>query len=177
MGPSAPEAKIRVPMKAHPRWQPPAGAALPSTLHARLSATILRSSTAAKLHFPTAVLLDSSIAPGMDRTRQLARSQRCTELLCSARRSHMVVIRLKRMGRRHRPFYRVNAMDKRSPRDGRVIEELGWFNPLAADDKQSVLKTDRIKYWLSVGAQPSDTVRGLLKRNDIDPTPGQKPEG
>ncbi len=86
----------------------------------------------------------------------------------------MVVLRLKRMGRRHRPFYRVNAMDKRAPRDGRVIEELGWFDPLAADDKQSVLKVDRIKYWLSVGAQPSDTVRGLLKRNDIDPTSGQK---
>ena len=89
----------------------------------------------------------------------------------------MVVLRLKRMGRRHRPFYRVNAMDKRSPRDGRVIEALGWFDPLAEDDKQMSLKADRIKYWLSVGAQPSDTVRTLLKRSDIDPTPGKKLEG
>jgi small subunit ribosomal protein S16 len=89
----------------------------------------------------------------------------------------MVVIRLKRMGRRHRPFYRVNAMDKRAPRDGRVIEELGWFDPVAPEDKQINLKGDRIKYWLSVGAQPSDTVRSLLKKSDIDPTPGQKLEG
>ena len=89
----------------------------------------------------------------------------------------MVVLRLKRMGRRHRPFYRVNAMDKRAPRDGRVIEELGWFDPVAPEDKQLSLKADRIKDWLSVGAQPSDTVRTLLKRSDIDPTPGQKLEG
>ncbi|MDG1837775.1 MAG: 30S ribosomal protein S16 [Phycisphaerales bacterium] len=86
----------------------------------------------------------------------------------------MVVLRLKRLGRRHRPFYRLNAMDKRAPRDGRVIEELGWFDPLVADDKQLCLKADRIKYWLSVGAQPSDTVRTLLKRIDVDPTPGKK---
>ena len=89
----------------------------------------------------------------------------------------MVVLRLKRMGRRHRPFYRVNAMDKRAPRDGRVIEVLGWFDPVAPEDKQLSLKADRIKYWLSVGAQPSDTVRSLLKKSDIDPTPGQKLEG
>ena len=47
----------------------------------------------------------------------------------------MVVLRLKRLGRRHRPFYRLNAMDKRAPRDGRVIEELGWFDPIAPEDK------------------------------------------
>ena len=85
----------------------------------------------------------------------------------------MVVLRLKRMGRRHRPFYRVNAMDKRAPRDGRVIEELGWFDPVKGDDEYS-LKNDRIEYWLSVGAQPSSTVRTLLKRAGIDPTPGKK---
>ena len=84
----------------------------------------------------------------------------------------MVVLRLKRMGRRHRPFYRLNAMDQRAPRNGRVIEELGWFDPLVDDDKQLNFKADRIKYWLSVGAQPSDTVRGLLKRIDVDPTSG-----
>jgi small subunit ribosomal protein S16 len=64
-------------------------------------------------------------------------------------------------------------MDRRAPRNGRVIEELGWFDPLVEDDKQLNFKADRIKYWLSVGAQPSDTVRTLLKRADIDPTPGK----
>jgi small subunit ribosomal protein S16 len=64
-------------------------------------------------------------------------------------------------------------MDRRAPRNGRVIEELGWFDPLVEDDKQLNFKADRIKYWLSVGAQPSDTVRTLLKRVDIDPTPGK----
>ena len=86
----------------------------------------------------------------------------------------MVVMRLKRLGRRHRPFFRVNVMDQRSPRDGRVIEELGWYDPVAAEDKQLNLKTDRIDYWLSVGAQPSDTVKGLLRRAGIDPKPGKK---
>ena len=86
----------------------------------------------------------------------------------------MVVLRLKRLGRRHRPFYRLNAMDKRAPRDGRVIEELGWFDPIAPEDKQLSFKADRIDYWLSVGAQPSRTVASLLKRADIDPTPGKK---
>jgi small subunit ribosomal protein S16 len=86
----------------------------------------------------------------------------------------MVVLRLKRMGRRHRPFFRLNVMDQRSPRDGRVIEELGWYDPIAAEDKQLNLKTERIDYWLSVGAQPSDTVKGLLRRVNIDPKSGKK---
>lgn len=86
----------------------------------------------------------------------------------------MVVMRLKRMGRRHRPFYRINVMDKRTPRDGRVIEELGWFDPSAAEDRQVSLNVERIDYWLSVGAQPSDTVRSLLRKNGVDPTPGKK---
>ncbi len=87
----------------------------------------------------------------------------------------MVRLRLKRFGRRHTPRYRLNAMDSRSPRNGRVIEELGWFDPTATDQGQQIhFKTDRIQYWLSVGAQPSDTVAGLLKRLGVDPTPGQK---
>jgi small subunit ribosomal protein S16 len=65
-------------------------------------------------------------------------------------------------------------MDKRAPRDGRVIEQLGWFDPLAPEDKQLSFKADRIDYWLSVGAQPSRTVTSLLKRVEIDPTPGKK---
>ena len=81
----------------------------------------------------------------------------------------MIRLRLKRMGRRHRPFYRINAMDSRSPRDGRVIEELGYYDPLANDQEQQLsLKADRVQYWLSKGAQPSDTVRDLLRRNGID---------
>ena len=88
----------------------------------------------------------------------------------------MVVLRLKRFGRRHRPFYRLCAMDKRSPRDGRVIEELGWFDPIANEDKQLNINTERADYWLSVGAQPSQTVATLLRRVDCDPTPGKKIE-
>jgi small subunit ribosomal protein S16 len=87
----------------------------------------------------------------------------------------MVKLRLQRMGRTHRPFYRINAMDRRSARDSRAIEHLGHYDPLKSDEsKQVVLKADRIKYWLSVGAQPSETVATLLKKNGIDPTPGKK---
>ena len=72
------------------------------------------------------------------------------------------------MGRRHRSFFRVSAMDSRSPRDGRVIEELGWYDPNAKDtETKASLKRERIEYWLSVGAQPSETVRDLLVKNGI----------
>ena len=86
----------------------------------------------------------------------------------------MVVLRLKRMGRRHRPFYRVNAMDRRSPRDGRVIEQLGWYDPLAPEDRQLNINVPRADYWLSVGAQPSRTVASLLKRLGCEPKSGKK---
>ena len=86
----------------------------------------------------------------------------------------MVVLRLKRFGRRHRPFYRLCAMDQRSPVNGKAIEELGWYDPLAADDAQAKLKIERIDYWLSVGAQPSRTVASLLKKAGCDPKPGKK---
>ena len=76
-----------------------------------------------------------------------------------------VRLRLKRMGRRHRSFFRLNAIDSRSPRDGRVIEELGWYDPQAKDqEQQTSLNRERIEYWLGVGAQPSETVRDLLKK-------------
>ncbi len=85
-----------------------------------------------------------------------------------------VRLRLKRFGRRHRPFYRVNAMDARSARDSKTIEELGYYDPIEPKpDKALKLKEDRVKYWLSVGAQPSQTVRDLLKKAGIDPTPGK----
>lgn len=82
----------------------------------------------------------------------------------------MVRIRLKRMGRKHRPFYRINAVEKKTQRDGKVIEPLGWYDPLATDPAKSLsINEDRIKHWLSVGAQPSDTVNDILaKRGLID---------
>ena len=88
----------------------------------------------------------------------------------------MVVLRLKRQGRRHRPFYRVNAMDRRSPRDGRVIEQIGWYDPLAPEERQVNIDVKRADYWLSVGAQPSRTVASLLKRLGCEPKAGKKLE-
>ena len=86
----------------------------------------------------------------------------------------MVVLRLKRFGRIHSPFYRLSAADKRSPNDGRVIEELGWFSPTAPEGQQWKLKSERALYWLSVGAQPSETVISLLRRAGIANTVGTK---
>jgi small subunit ribosomal protein S16 len=72
---------------------------------------------------------------------------------------------MKKMGRTHRPYFRVVAMDKRSPRDGRVIEELGTYDPMCPEtDARVTLKADRIDYWISVGAQPSDKVATLIKK-------------
>ena len=74
-----------------------------------------------------------------------------------------VRLRLKRMGRKKRPFYRVVAADKRAPRDGRHLEVLGHYNPMP-QPHEVTLKLDRIDYWLSVGALPSDTVASLIKQ-------------
>jgi small subunit ribosomal protein S16 len=69
------------------------------------------------------------------------------------------------MGRKHRPFFRVCAMDVRAPRDGRVIEELGYYDPMVRHtDARAVLNGPRIDYWLGVGAQPSDRVRVLIRK-------------
>lgn len=85
----------------------------------------------------------------------------------------MVRLRLRRMGNRHRPFYRVTAIDQRKARDGKVIEEIGWYNPLDKDEaKQIKLDKERAAYWVSVGAQPSETVTMLLKKQGLNPTPG-----
>jgi len=91
-----------------------------------------------------------------------------------------VKLRLKRMGRTNAAFYRLNAIDSRSPRDGRVIEELGYYDPRNKDQsKQFVAKLDRCQYWLSVGAVPSETVSSLLKKSGIEhkslklPRPGK----
>ena len=84
------------------------------------------------------------------------------------RRTIVVRIRMQRLGRRHRPFYRINAIDQRTRRDGRFIENLGWYDPIAKDPaRQLKLNAERIKYWLSVGAQPSETMRDILVKNDL----------
>ena len=79
-----------------------------------------------------------------------------------------VRIRLKRMGRKNRPFFRIGAFDAREERDGKHIEGLGYYNPLEKDDdKKVVLNKERIEYWLSVGAKPTETVASFLKKNKI----------
>jgi small subunit ribosomal protein S16 len=78
-----------------------------------------------------------------------------------------VRIRLKRLGTKMRPFYRIVVMDSRKPRDGRAIEEVGLYHPISPEGQQVVLKEDRIKEWLSKGAQPSATVKRLLNKQNI----------
>lgn len=76
-----------------------------------------------------------------------------------------VKIRMKKMGRKHRPFFRICATDSRSPRDGKVLEEIGTYDPMIADtDARVTLDHERLKYWLSVGAQPSDNVKVFIKK-------------
>jgi len=80
----------------------------------------------------------------------------------------MVKLRMARLGRPHRPFYRINAVDSRVKRDGAVIENLGWYNPMAnTGEKTHELNAERLKYWLSVGAQPSDTVKNMLAKIEL----------
>ncbi len=78
----------------------------------------------------------------------------------------MVKLRLRRMGANDQPFYRVVAMDSRVSRDGKYIESIGWYDPKPDPSKIQIDK-DRALYWLGVGAQPSDTVRSLLRKAGI----------
>jgi len=73
-----------------------------------------------------------------------------------------VRIRLKRFGTKKRPFYRIVVMDSRTPRDGRVLEEIGLYHPIEKKEKQIAVSADRVKDWLSRGATPSATVKRLL---------------
>ena len=73
-----------------------------------------------------------------------------------------VKIRFKRMGAKKNPLYRIVVADSRSPRDGRFIEELGYYNPM---NKELKLDNDKAAEWVKKGAQPTDTVRALLKKN------------
>jgi small subunit ribosomal protein S16 len=88
-----------------------------------------------------------------------------------------VILRLKRFGRLNHPTYRVVATDPRFPRDGRIIEPLGYFLPLMPRAQEQIkLNTERIQYWLSVGARPSDTVTQMIEKSGLTvPTP-KKPE-
>ena len=78
----------------------------------------------------------------------------------------MVKIRLRRMGAKKNPFYRVVVADSRYPRDGRFIEELGTYNPMTSEDAVKI-DVERAQAWIKNGAQPTDTVRGLLKKAGV----------
>lgn len=78
----------------------------------------------------------------------------------------MVKIRLKRIGRRNRPCFRVVVTDIRNKRDGEVLETVGHYDPLKSEGNMT-LKKERVDYWLSVGAQPSDGMRPLLKKEGV----------
>lgn len=77
-----------------------------------------------------------------------------------------VKIRLKRMGAKKAPFYRLVVADSRSPRDGKFIEEIGYYNPIT-EPVEIKIDAEKAKKWLNCGAQPSDTVRSLLKKSGI----------
>jgi len=78
----------------------------------------------------------------------------------------MLAISLMRMGAKGKPFYRVVVKEKRSKRDGKYLENLGTYNPML-NPSEVKLKHDRIQYWISVGAQPTDTVASLIKHNPV----------
>ena len=77
-----------------------------------------------------------------------------------------VKIRLKRMGAKKSPFYRVVVADSRAPRDGKFIEEIGYYNPIT-EPAEVKIDAEKAKKWLSTGAQPTDTVKALLKKSGI----------
>ena len=77
-----------------------------------------------------------------------------------------VKIRLRRMGHKKAPFYRVVVADSRSPRDGRFIEEIGYYNPMT-NPAEIKIDAEKAKTWLTNGAQPTETVKSLLKKSEI----------
>ena len=76
-------------------------------------------------------------------------------------------IRLKRFGTKRRPYYRIVVMDKMSPRDGKAIEELGYYHPIEAEDKQIQFDEEKVKVWLDKGAIVSDTVRSIFNKKNV----------
>ena len=77
-----------------------------------------------------------------------------------------VKLRLRRMGKKKQPFYKIVAADARSPRDGKFLEAVGTYNPMS-QPHSITLKEDRVLYWLNVGAQPTDTVRSILRQTGV----------
>ena len=78
-----------------------------------------------------------------------------------------VKIRLKRFGTKKRPYYRIVVIDTRAPRDGKTIEEVGFYHPIEVENKQIKIEEERIRTWLSKGAKPSDTVKRLLNKQNF----------
>lgn len=79
-----------------------------------------------------------------------------------------VALRLKRYGRTHRPFYRIEAIEKRNARNGKSLETVGYYDPMVEDPQKRVnLKVDRIQFWLDRGARPSDTVTSFFRKADV----------
>ncbi|MDR0496899.1 MAG: 30S ribosomal protein S16 [Treponema sp.] len=76
-------------------------------------------------------------------------------------------IRLKRFGTKKRPYYRIVVMEKKAPRDGKTIEEVGYYHPIEAEDKQIVFDETKVRAWLDKGAVVSDTVRGILNKKNF----------
>ena len=76
-------------------------------------------------------------------------------------------IRLKRFGTKKRPYYRIVVIDKMAPRDGKIIEEVGYYHPIEAEDKQIVFNADKVRAWLDKGAAVSDTVRSILNKKNF----------
>ena len=76
-------------------------------------------------------------------------------------------IRLKRFGTKKRPYYRIVVMDNKAPRDGKSIEELGYYHPIEAEEKQIVFDAEKVRAWVNKGAVVSDTVRGILNKKNF----------
>jgi small subunit ribosomal protein S16 len=79
----------------------------------------------------------------------------------------VVKIRLKKFGTKKRPFYRIVVQDSRQPRDGATLEEIGIYHPIEVADKQIAFNEERARYWLSVGAQTTDTVRSIFNKKNF----------
>jgi small subunit ribosomal protein S16 len=79
----------------------------------------------------------------------------------------MVKIRLKRMGAKRRPYYRIVVMDSRTPRDGKAIEELGYYHPVEPKESQIKVDQDRVQVWIKNGAQPTATVKKLINKAKV----------
>ena len=76
-------------------------------------------------------------------------------------------IRLKRFGTKKRPYYRIVVIDVKAPRDGKTIEEVGYYHPIEAEEKQISFDADKVRSWLDKGARVSDTVRGILNKKNF----------